>query len=131
MKTIKLLVVLLILSTSAMAQVVTLNAYSTASMSKDYYGNWKEWTTTTPTNIDVVINGDISRITIFSKETHYYDILENEGSKTDKDGDDYWSYWCVNNKGLNCRIRLYKIGSGLRSQIYIDYNDLYLMFNLK
>jgi hypothetical protein len=119
----------LLLALSASAQIATLKAFSTASKAKDYYGNWKEWTETTATNIEIVVNADISRIVVFSKETHYYDILENEGSRKDSDGYEYWSYWCVNQNGLNSRIRLYKAGSKERSQMYIDYNDLYLMFN--
>jgi hypothetical protein len=74
---------------------------------------------------------DKDRITIYSKETQIYDVAENEGKTTDSDGDDFWSFYCVNEDGLTCRVRLAKLNSqNGRNQLYIDFNDMKWVYNL-
>ena len=62
------------------------------------------------------------RITIYSDKTKVYDIAEYEGKTTDDDGDDFYSYYCVNEDGINCRVRIAKLNSqNGRNQVYVDF----------
>ena len=91
------------------------------------WGDWSDWESTS-----VLIVVDDSRITVYSKEKQVYDVIENEGKKTDIDGDDVWSYFCINEDGARCRVRLIRRNSqNGEAQLYVDFNDMKWVYNLE
>ncbi len=110
------------------------NKLRSTSFSSKYQINdysWSDWSEPTETNVLITIDIESERITIYSQQTQIYDIAEYEGETTDSDGDDFMTFFCVNEDGLTCRIHLAKLNSqGGRNQIYVDFADLKWMYNV-
>ncbi len=108
-------------------QIVNLQAsYSAFKLPSDsLWSNYQE--------IDALIKMDIdnSHFSIFSSDTSLYTITENEGMTTNSEGDDTYSYYCTDNDGLICRIRLMILHSHEEiMQLYVDYNDSNWLYNV-
>jgi hypothetical protein len=94
-------------------------------------GSWTDWSEATETSVLMTFDINKQRITIYSKKTQVYDIAEYEGQTTDDDGDDFYSYYCVNEDGITCRVRFAKLNSqNGRNQVYVDFSDMSWMYNV-
>jgi hypothetical protein len=114
------------------AQVVKMKTTSYSYKYKENDLKWTNWADFEESSVLVSLDPDKSRITVFSKKTQAFDILESEGKTTDDEGDDFYSFFCRNEKGEKCSLRLAILHSrGGRSQLYINYDDLRVVFNLK
>ena len=131
LKLLGLIIFLLTLSTTGFGQVYKLKSTSLSSQYKVNEYKWSGWSEFEECNVLITIDINKDRITIYSKETQVYDIAEFEGETTDEDGDDFTSFYCVNEEGLTCRVRLAKLNSqdGLL-QIYVDFDDLKWVYNV-
>lgn len=122
----------LLMSWEAMSQTRILRCYSYAEKHKDYYGNWTEFSAFKGTNFEIVMNFDAGRFSFFSEKTHTYVVLRNEGHEVDQEGDDVFWFYCVDDEGVRCRIRLYKLNKqNGRNQVYITFSDLSLVYNVE
>jgi hypothetical protein len=130
MKKLFLSLIVLLLSFVSNAQSV-LKVRTTHSCEKhtDYYGNWTDWSEWKEANILIVVDSQQDRITIYTETTQTFDIIENEGQSLSDKGDPTFNYYCVDENGTKCRIRIVKRTSG--NQIYADYSNLILCFNIK
>jgi len=130
MKTIKLLIILLALSASAMAQVVKYRAkfVCTHDVGKPD-GDWSEWKAI---NMAVVINSESKRITVYSQETQTYDIIYAYDGETSANGTETWRLQCVNEEGKQCNVRLInrRDGEEFQKQLYIDLTWFTVCYNL-
>ena len=118
-------------STSVFGQVYKLKSTSLSSRTKINEYKWTEWSD--PTESSVLITFDLTndRITIYSKVTQVYDIAEYEGKTTDKDGDDIFSYYCIDKDGSKCRVKWLKLHSqNERMQMYVYYGDMNWLYNI-
>ena len=130
-KTFGLMIVLLTFSVTAFGQVYKLKSTSFSSKYKINDYRWSEWSEATETSVLITFDLDKERITIYSKTTQVYDIAEYEGKTTDEDGDDFYSYYCVNQDGATCRVRLARLNSqNGRNQVYVDFSDMKWMYNV-
>jgi hypothetical protein len=130
-KSFGLMLVLLTLSSAAFGQVYKMKSSSFASKYQINDYKWSEWSEASESSVLITIDLNKQRITIYSQTKQVYDIAENEGKTTDDDGDDFYSYYCVNEDGLTCRIRLAKLNSqNGRNQIYVDFSDMKWMYNV-
>jgi hypothetical protein len=112
------------------AQVVKLKTTSLALKVKNDDNRWSDWSDWESASVLVVVEGN--RITVYSKEKQVYDVIENKGKKTDSDGDDVLSYYCINEDGARCRLRLVKRNSqNGKTKLYVDFNDIKWVYNLK
>lgn len=112
------------------AQVLKLKSTALALRVKNDDNRWSDWSDWESTSVLIVV--EESRITVYSKEKQVYDIIENEGKRTDSDGDDILSYYCINEDGARCRLRLIKRNSrNGENQLYVDFNDMKWVYNLK
>lgn len=130
-KTIAILSLLFISSTSIFGQVYKLKSTILSSRTKNNDSNWTGWSE--PKEVGVLITFDLTndRITIYSKVTQVYDIAEYEGKTTDKDGDDILSYFCIDKDGSKCRVKWYKLHSQKeRMQLYVYYDDMNWLYNI-
>ncbi|MCS7212411.1 MAG: hypothetical protein NZ844_12385, partial [Chloroherpetonaceae bacterium] len=117
-------------STPSVAQVYKLKStgFSYKVKNGDTWSRWSDWE---DSGLLITIDLDKARITIFSKDTQVYNIARNEGTSHDSDGDETLSLYCVDKKGLNCRVRLVQLHSqGGRLQLYVDYNDIMWGYNV-
>ena len=114
------------------AQVYKLKTTSMAFRSYDGYSwsDWSAWDYDRGSNILVVINANSDIITIYSKETQEYDILNLiENEKQDPKGGVYSEWLCVDRNGLRCHFRLRKQRDDTL-QLYIDYSDFSFVYNV-
>ncbi len=130
-RTFSFLIFFMLFSTVAFSQIYKLKSTSVAFKYKEDDYNWTDWSDWEETSVLIVMDIDKDRITIYSKETQVYDVAEDEGKTVDDEGDEFWSYYCVNEDGLNCRVRLAKLNSrNGRNQLYIDFSDMKWVYNI-
>lgn len=133
MKHLKLFLIIgfsLLITTISYGQVLKFKATSVSFKFKTE-SRWGEWLEPKESSVLIVMNTDDDRFTIYSKEKQTYDIVEYEGEKTDSDGDNVWSFYCVNEDGNTCRVKLMKLNSqDERLQLYVSFNDVLLVYNI-
>ena len=131
MKKLFLSLIILLLSFVSNAQsVLKLRTSHSCEKHTDYYGNWTDWSEWKAVSILIVIDGQQDRITIYSQTTQTFDIIEDEGESLSDKGDPTMNFYCVDENGTKCRIRIVK-RSDSTTQIYADYNNLILCYNVK
>ena len=130
MKTIKLLIILLALSASAMGQVVKYRAKFVCT--HDVGKPDKEWGEWKAINMAVVIDAEANRITVYSQDTQTYDIIYAFNEETSADGSQTWAFQCVNEEGKQCNVRLInrRDGEEFQKQLYIDLKWFTVCYNL-
>src|SRR6187551_2396243 len=123
-------ILLLTVSATLFGQVYKLKSTSFSSCYRIDNYNWSKWTETEEASALITFDVTNDRITIYSKVTQVYDIAEYEGKTTDKDGDDTYSYYCVDKDGVTCRVRWFVLTSQDRSmQLYVNYKDVGWLYN--
>ena len=125
------LLLLILLPLVSAGQVYKLKSTDCSFRSKLDDDSWSKWEEPTDTNVLITVDFNKDRITIYSKETQVYDIVEYEGKTTDDEGDDSHSYYCVDNAGNTCRVKTLKINSQVgRLQMYVYYADMNWLYNI-
>jgi hypothetical protein len=118
-------------STSVFGQVYKLRSTSLSSRNSINDYKWTEWSDAIECNVLITFDLTDDRITIYSKVTQVYDIAEYEGKTTDNDGDDLYSYYCIDKDGIKCRVKWMKLHSqNERMQMYVYYNDMNWLYNI-
>jgi hypothetical protein len=123
------LIVLLLSFVSNAQSVLKIRTSHSCEKHIDYYGNWTDWSEWKEANILIVVDSQKDRITIYTETTQIFDIIENEGESLSDKGDPTFNYYCVDENGAKCRIRIVKRTT--LTQIYVDYSNLILCFNIK
>lgn len=125
------LLLLILLPQFSAGQVYKLKSTNFSSRIKLDDGSWSKWNEPTEANVLITIDLNKDRITIYSKETQVYDIVDYEGKTTDDEGDDSHSYYCVDDDGNTCRVMTLKINSQSgRLQMYVYYADMNWLYNI-
>lgn len=116
---------------STNAQVLKFRTTALSTNVTKENGGWKGWSEFEDSNLLVTVNLDVQRITIYADKTQNFDITDFDELKKDEDGDDVFTFYCVDNEGRNCRIKFYTLHSqnGGR-QMYIYYDSLAFLFNI-
>ncbi|WP_367388442.1 hypothetical protein [Lewinella sp. LCG006] len=118
-------------STFSFSQVISMQTTGFAYQYMVDNYNWSNWTDFEPTQMPIVIDIDHEQIVIYSAETQIYNVMKAEGSSYDQDGDEFLSFYCVNEDGIACRIRLAMLNSqGGRYQFYVDFDDMRWVYNV-
>lgn len=130
MKKIVLLVLFAALSSNAISQVLKFRSYS-FSVKYQERNYWSKWSEPEETSVLIVFNLEKERVSIFSKETQEYDIIEAYKKVIDSDGDEVYKYVCIDKNGLKCNIRWIFLKSQSRWQVYVDYKDMMWVYNVK
>ena len=126
-----MMVFLLILSISiSFGQVLKLRSTSYAIKYKTDY-SWSEWSDLVKTSVLITMDIQKERITIYSVQRQIYDIAEDEGVDINNDEYSTFSFYCIDEDGNTCRIRLLSFyNEDLPMQLYIDYPDLAWVYNV-
>ncbi len=122
---------MLIISTTSFGQVLKFKSTSFSSMYKINEYSWSDWEDPSESTVLMTFDLDNDRITIYSKVTQIYDVAKYEEKITDKDGDDIFSFFCVDNEGITCRVQWLILNSqNGRMQVYVYYSDIALLYNV-
>jgi hypothetical protein len=124
-------VIFLTISTNVFGQVYKLKSTAFSSKYKINEYKWSEWSDATESSVLITFDLTNDRITIYSKETQVYDIAEYEGQTTDEDGDDIFSYFCIDEDGTKCRLKWLTLNSqNGRMQMYVNYDNMIWLYNI-
>ena len=122
----KLLIMLLMivgLTTTTFGQIYNFTAFSlnykVYNENRDQWSDWMGWL---PCNIEVRMDVPQGNIKIFSKHYQSYNIMYKEGQGV-FDGDDVTSFYCVDQNGIACRLKLVIRQSG-QTEMYVEYKDV-------
>lgn len=112
------------------AQVYKLNAYEAAIRVQNSDGTWQEWSDWMKTDgIPILIDCDNGKISIFSSDTQYYDLLNKDDEYTDVYGARCYDYKVSDKHHKRCIFRMRKQRDG-QLQIYIKYSDVMWAYNV-
>lgn len=94
-------------------------------------GSWSDWSDFEETSVLITFDIDKERFTIYSKNTQVYDIAKYEDIVTTIEGEEILTYYCVDNSGLTCYIKLIKpeFEEG-QLQLQVYYNDFNWLYNI-
>lgn len=113
-----------------------INKFRTSQFAYKYEmpnNNWSDWSDWEDTSILVVFDLLNERIKIFSNETQVYDIATDEGKTIDDAEEETYSWFCVNEDGIQCRVKLMKRfyeDGDFYNQLYINFKDVQYVYNI-
>jgi len=132
MKKILLSSLALLMVLCSFGQTIKCKAYrSSYTILNETTAQWSEWKEWKDCDILTEIDFNTNQIRIFSEINQRYDIMEYNGSSIDADGDEVFEWYCRNEEGLACSIRLINSESTEISSIYVDFANcryVYLVY---
>lgn len=126
------MILLLLCSFSSFAQTYKLRATGVAIKTQnERTGYWSDWSDWESCNLLVVMNIDRDIVTIYSKVTQEYDVIEVlSEDERDPDGGVSTTLLCVDADGTRCHMRLRSQSNGAL-QLYIDYSNVSFVYNVE
>jgi hypothetical protein len=95
----------------------------------DYTNDFNDFSELTATNIVITITE--TKITIYSRETQYFSIINTtEKLYTKKDNTPYIKVTCVDGDGKRCSIYIYMYPEGLTDMV-LKYSNLMVSYTCK
>lgn len=114
----------------ALSQVNKLKATAFAYRYINDYQVWSDWSDWENCDILCVLDISKDRITVYSKETQIYDIIDSEDGYYDKDGDYIWILEAIDDNGLKCKVKLITREASKRVELYVNYSDFQWVYNV-
>lgn len=115
-------------------QVIHLRANSFSIKNKNTGDEWSNWSENFYSKSLIIISIKSNKISMYSddmKQHVIYDILEINNVYKDKDGDNIWTFECVDENGVSCQIRhLISNNKDLLSQFFVEYLDIKRLYNV-
>jgi hypothetical protein len=112
------------------AQVYRFKTSSVSIMEKDAKGKWGEWSDFKKAELIITLDGSKDRIIVNTREMQLYKIL-SYGQKIETEFDETVPFDCEDNNGGPCSIMIVtRKNQDNRMQIYINYNDVKMVYNV-
>lgn len=131
MKTIFLPIFITLFSLSGYTQVYKFKTIEACYQPAGKTDSKTEWN---KAEILVVVNYDDDKIRIYSEEQQDFDIVKYYKKEIDENGDKWFKYQVVDQKGKNCKIRLliFKDTEHLHiASLMLEYSDCFFAYRLK
>lgn len=93
---------------------------------------WSEWSDWEKVNVLAIFDFEKGRITIYSQQTQIYDLAKDRGKSTNEDGDEIYSWLCVNEDGVQCILEYWKRLSengDSYNQLYVNFSNIKFVYN--
>ncbi len=112
------------------AQVYRYKATSFSILEKDAKGKWLNWSEFEPSTVIITLDGKKDRVVVASQEIQLYNIM-NYGDKEIINGVETIALNCIDNERGDATILFVtKPKEDNRMQIYINYNDVKIVYNV-
>lgn len=105
-------------------------ATNTAYKIKGSDNKWSSWSDWKEGEIVIVINTAEDKISIYTAEYQEFDIVEYKEEIIEKDGRTVHPMIVVDKNGNRCRIRFRMGTKGESSQIYLEYSDIQIVYEV-
>lgn len=112
------------------AQIYRFKADSFSIIEKNVNGKWGKWTDFNNTPVAISLDGTKDRIIVNSKEIQLYSILAYGEKVVDKNSETVPMKCADNNGGLCTILIVTRKNEGNRKQIYINYDDVKIVYNV-
>jgi len=117
-------------STKASAQIYTFKATSFSIMEKDDNDKWGKWSDPDESTVVITLDGTKDRLVVGSKEPQVYKIM-SYGQKLSTEFEDTIPLNCMALDGGACTILIItRVNQGNRKQIYINFEDVKIVYNI-
>ena len=128
-----ILCILFFLSLNFYGQVYKNRAIEVAYKSMNDNGSWTTFSDWKECNIIIVTDLDKNMFTIYSEEIQEFDIIKFYPAKIDEKGYKTYEMFCIDKNGKKCQIRNRFLNGNnyAKSQLYVDYNDVIIVYNLQ
>jgi hypothetical protein len=112
------------------AQIYRFKADSFSIIEKNANGKWGNWTDFNQSPVAISLDGTKDRIVVNSQEIQIYTILAYSEKVVEKNKETI-PMKCADNAGGLCTILIVtKKNEGNRKQIYINYDDVKIVYNV-
>ena len=98
---------------------------------KNSQGLWEDWSKWEDSDVQITMDLTTDIVTIYSKDKQVYQITDYVESSTDSDGDDIVKLRFVDQDGDQGTMRLIERNSENRSEIYIDFNNITWVYEVR
>lgn len=112
------------------AQIYKYNTFQFAYKVKNTSGIWTSWSDWETSDMLLTINLDTDVITVYSTRRQVYKVLDDMGAYTDESGGRQQKFYVIDQDGDYGYVRL-RIETNGNSQVYIDFNDIMWVYNVK
>jgi hypothetical protein len=101
----------------------------TATSYQQKYSYQSSFSNRVSCEVGITIDTSLGYIKMDTERLQYYIIKSSYGPYRDSDGDRVLKLSCTDEEGLNCTVRI--ISGTYREQLYVDYNNITWVYNLK
>ncbi|EIA09068.1 hypothetical protein HJ01_01834 [Flavobacterium frigoris PS1] len=99
-------------------------------LEKNERGKWGKWSDLKLVNLLVSLDTDKSRIIVYSQAIQLFEIIEYQPTE-ENDTDIVYSFTCKDNNGDDCTLSIItRKNQGNRKQLYINYNNRIILYNI-
>jgi hypothetical protein len=99
-------------------------------LEKTEKGKWGKWSDLDLVNILVTLDTDKNRIVVYSQIIQLFEIIDYQPIE-ENDTDIVYSFTCKDNEGLDCTVSIItRKKQGNRKQLYINYEDRIIVYNI-
>ena len=130
---IKLYIVLLFLGLGlqqSYGQNYKFKTFGFSVLEKNERGKWGKWSDLKLVNLLISLDTDKNRIVVYSQVIQLFDIIVYQPTE-ENDTDIVYSFTCKDNNGDDCTLSIItRKNQDNRKQLYINYNDRIIVYNI-
>lgn len=112
--------------TQAQSYMLTTSDYAYKIKENGYWSAWSDWL---PCVINVYVDCDANKITIYSKVTQVYRIYDFEPQRVYSNGDTSTKFYVIDQDNDRGDIRIKNAIDG--KQIYVDFANIIWVYNIQ
>ncbi|TRX03343.1 hypothetical protein [Flavobacterium gawalongense] len=99
-------------------------------LEKNEMGKWGKWSDLNLVNILVTLDTNKNRIVVYSQIIQLFEIIDYQPTE-ENDTDIVYSFTCKDNEGVDCTVSIItRKKQGNRKQLYINYDDRIVVYNI-